>query len=169
MKRLIAVMSLLAALTIPAEASHRDFDVRGIVGHAGCRAAVVTSDQHEIWESFYDYDANQLYIGTAPGVPDAAMLTVLYHEIGHCLQFQDGLFDGRPAILLELDADRRAADMACRAGMDGRGMLRATLKLAQEVFDYNGDFNHGTLDQRISMGRLALSCEVAQAPMLARN
>jgi len=175
-KRLIAALSLLVALAMQAEAQHRELDYKGIVGHAGCHAKVVTSDEHSVFESAYDYQNHVLYVGTEPGeLPEELAIMVVLHETGHCLQDQEGLLrmPGPRSLAenqaLELDADRRSADMACRLGLDGRGLIIRLLEWARDAFDYYGDPGHGTLDQRMSTGRLALSCEKSQAPMLVRQ
>lgn len=168
MKILTSLILALSLFALPASAAHRYVDYHAIVGHAGCHAALTTSDEHSIFESFYagGEGRHQLYIGTAEdGTPEAYALVVLLHEIRHCLQAQEGLFDlGLPSYVLELDADRYAADAACRLGLNGPQLLHDIFVYAQERFGYEGDSGHGTLDQRIGQGRLALSCSPAESP-----
>lgn len=176
MKRLIAVALLSLCLVVQADAHHKDRDYAKIIRYAGCHAKLVTSDEHSVIESYYNSENKTMYIGTQPeaDLPEDEALIIVLHETGHCQQDQEGLladlapayFDPTPIVTLELDADRRAADMACRMGKDGRGLLRDVFIWVHDKFGYNGDYLHGTLEQRISQGRLALSCEKPQSPFV---
>ena len=107
-----------------------------------------------------------VYIGTSAHIPPHLAVIIVLHEIGHCLQDQesvDGLYgvtmrEGQLAV--ELDADRRAADLACGLHLDGVALLRELFEYAQKEFDYEGDYLHGTRGERISQGERALSCRV---------
>src|SRR5690349_1210451 len=128
---------------------------------AGCRAEVITSDEHSIVESFYN---GKLYIGTMPdGVPAELAEMVALHEIGHCLQDQAGVLDDyawNPQVY-ELDADRRAADLACARHKDGAKLLHDLFVWAYETYGYSGDYAHGTMAERISQSTNAPACHPA--------
>lgn len=169
-KRIIlSVIMLCVALTSPSAAEHRDRKIESLMRWAGCTAALTTSDEVPIERSVYAYDEHRLYIGTQPGDPENVYLGVTLHEIGHCLQMQEGVLLNRGSVERELDADRRAADLACAMGRDGREILHELMVWAKEKFDYDGDDSHGTSAQRIQIGREAPACRVqpTQAPYSA--
>jgi hypothetical protein len=158
------ICALLLALTLLLPgggfASHRDLDIAATARWAGCTADLTTSDEVSIAGSAYSPDEHRLYIGTQPGAPEYVYTIVALHEIGHCLQWQEESPLRRHTPERELDADRRAADLACAMGLDGAQMLHDTMVWAKQEFDYNGDPNHGTLVERISASALAYSCRV---------
>lgn len=167
MRRLLAALALsLLAFAAPAWADHRQAETERLVRWAGCHAPVHTSDQVSVLASFYSPDGGLyyepgLYIGTAAGVPGFVRLMVTLHETGHCLQHQEGAMDAFTNMVdLELDADRRAADLACGLGLDGRALLHDLFVWAYRVFGYTGDWLHGTLAQRIEQGERASRCGV---------
>lgn len=133
---------------------------------AGCTATVVTNNRVSVDNSMYSPYEHTVYIGTAPGVPQYVRTIIIFHEVGHCLQRQTGFDLYNDRVITELDADRIAADLACRYGMDGKQMLHDIFVWAKETFGYDGDAGHGTLVQRISQGELAEACQVIpiQAP-----
>jgi hypothetical protein len=104
-----------------------------------------------------------LAIGTEPGVPEAVVMAIVLHEIGHCLQDQTipefELAYMIDPVRFELDADMRSADLACRRGYDGIRMMRETMDWAHDVYGYNGDSYHGTLQQRKDAGASAPACQ----------
>lgn len=167
MKRLIAtlllsVLSVLSAL--PAAADHRQAPYERLVRWAQCTATFVTSDEVPVLRSYYDSVEHTLYIGTAelPGLSQELAEIVLFHEIGHCLQEQAGLFRDLPTIVTELDADRWAADLACALDRDGKRLLHDFFVWAKQTFGYDGDPDHGTLAQRTAQGDNAAMCKLAR-------
>ena len=175
MKRLLAALVFVTVLFAGvASAGHKQEEYWRYARWAGCTAALITSDERSILESFYRPYTHALYIGTQD-TSQHFMLIVLFHEIGHCLQFQrytlpeiQEIYQTRVA--LELDADRLAADLACSMGMEGKRMLRDIFEWAHEEFGYDGDPEHGSLAERIGQGELAPACNPApiQAPILGR-
>lgn len=135
-----------------------------IVAWAGCSAEVHVSDQHSPAESFYDSMNHAMYVGTREDgdIPYYAGLIILLHETGHCLQKQSGFYSPyeyrRNPVPFELEADRQSADLACGLGLDGKRLLQDTFKWTHDTFGYDGDDNHGTLAERISMGEKAPAC-----------
>jgi hypothetical protein len=174
MKRLVtALVTVLLILAVPVVAEHRQDSYADIVKWAGCEANLVTSDERQIIESFYSPGKHTLYIGTrdVEGLPQSVAVIVLYHEIGHCLQAQSGLLTTwLPRIYLELDADRWAADLACARHLDGKRMLHDIMVWAYKTYGYEGDYDHGTLAQRIAQGDNALMCRLPriEAPLVTR-
>lgn len=165
MKLKLAVATLLATLLIvlPVEVKWSRYvwaydpaHYAEIVQWAGCTAAVDVDPTDSIVGSFYVPGLHVMHIGTRldDDVPYYTGLIVLLHETGHCLQFQadpDGQilkYRMDPSVY-ELDADRRAAEMACGLGLDGQRLLHDVMIWAHDTFGYNGDPSHGTLDQRI--------------------
>jgi len=164
MKTLLA-LALSLSFVVSASAAHRQASYEDLVRWAGCEARLVTSDQHEVVESYYSPLEHALYVGTKqlPGLRPEMAEMVLFHEIGHCLQAQAGLGD-LPTLVLELDADRQAADLACGLGRDGRQLLHDLFVWALKTYDYDGDPSHGTLVQRISQGENASLCRALESP-----
>ncbi len=160
--RLLAAFLLVLLAATAAAADHRQAPYESVVRWAGCTADLVTSDQYSAIESFYLTD-HTLYIGTGanttaglPAAPAAFELMILLHEIAHCLQQQErSPLEGAAR---ELDADLRAADLACAMGLDGRRLLHDLFVWAFETLDYVGDEGHGTLAERISQGEAAPAC-----------
>lgn len=169
------LVTLLALTVVGAFGEHRQADYETIVRWAGCKATLVTDDTQSVLDSHYSYSPaiGALSIGTReyPGLSQELAEMVLFHEIGHCLQHQAGLLDGGlPVIVTELDADRWAADLACGLGRDGKGLLHDIFVWAYVTFGYEGDWMHGTLNQRIAQGSNAPMCKLIpiQAPVVAR-
>src|SRR5258706_5076347 len=162
MKRLLAVITATLLLwTLPVAAEHKTASYLDLVRWAGCRAELVTSDDVEMRSSNYTTLDHTLYIGTkvTEGLrPDLAEM-ILFHEIGHCLQDQEGMLGpGMEIMRIELDADRHAANLACGLGRDGTRLLRELFEWAKVTFNYDGDYIHGTLDQRIAQASHASMC-----------
>jgi hypothetical protein len=169
--RVVALVTILITCLalIPYEVSITRYDWRydpanyaKIAVWAGCTADIFVDQTDDPTGSFYSMGHHVLVIGgkETPGVPYYAGLIILLHETGHCLQDQEGklpgyAWDPKP---YELDADRRAADLACGLGLDGRGLLKDTFVWAHDFFGYNGDWAHGTLQERMSQGDLAQAC-----------
>ena len=159
------------ALVVPATAAHQQISYEVIAAWAGCRATLVTNDDASILNSHYTLAPPTLSIGTQPvdGLPQDVAEMVLFHEIGHCLQHQAGLFNEPiPLVVVELDADRWAAELACGMHRDGKRLLHDIFVWAHEQFGYNGDPAHGTLAQRIAQGDNAAMCKLTplQAPVI---
>lgn len=170
MKVLIATILALTLVT-PAFAEHRQDGYESWVKWAGCDATLVTDDDREIVSSHYNIVTRTLVIGAKDrsDLPREIAEMILFHEIGHCLQQQAGMFEAMtPIIVIELDADRWAADLACGMGRDGQRLLHDLMVWAKEVFDYDGDPWHGSLAQRIAQGKNAAFCRIAphQAPLV---
>jgi hypothetical protein len=133
-----------------------------VVSWAGCHATVAVEPDQSPITSHYNPQDHVLTVGTHEDdrIPYYAGLIILLHETGHCLQDESGWLDKQTDIVvIELDADRRSADLACGMGLDGRGLLVATFEWAKEVLGYNGDPDHGTLDQRESQAMNANACD----------
>jgi hypothetical protein len=133
-----------------------------IAAWAGCHAAVAVNPDESPITSYYSSTAHVLVVGTHEDdqIPYYAGLIILLHETGHCLQDEEGWLDKQTDIVVvELDADRRAADLACGMNLDGRGLLVATFEWAKEVIGYNGDPDHGTLEMRESQAANAHVCD----------
>lgn len=175
MKFKLAVTTLLAALLIvlPYEVAFTKYEWRydpanyaQMASWTGCTAQLDVDENVSPAGSYYMPVYHILHIGTKddPEIPYYAGLIILLHETGHCLQFQaDPLAHVRnyraDPVKYELDADRRSADLACALGLDGRGLLRQTFQWAHDAFGYNGDDNHGTLEQRMSQADNARACD----------
>lgn len=163
--RLLSLVLALCLAVLPGAAQadpvHR---YEALAQWAGCTALVVTSDQHSAIESYYDPREHTLYLGTGssvdgPQVPATLELMIALHEIGHCLQY----LEGQPMVddvTVELDADRRSADLACALGLDGTRLLHDLFVWAHDALGYDGDPSHGTLAQRISQAGNARACRL---------
>lgn len=171
MKWLLVLALIFTSLALPADAEHRQVPYEDIIAWSGCKAALVTSDDRYVIESFYNLMTSTLYIGTkdTADLPQEVAEMVLFHEIGHCLQHQAGLFNEPiPRVVVELDADRWAADLACGLHRDGKRLLHDIFVWAYETLGYEGDPGHGTLAQRIAQGDNAAMCKLTprQAPLV---
>jgi hypothetical protein len=155
-----------------------------LVRWTGCKAELEVDVNEPIMGSFFmhdhlDYDPSdkgKLYLGLQPyeGLTEDMEIAVLFHEAGHCLQYQGNRmrelgrqFDTQPT---ELDADRRSADLMCAYHIDGRQILHDLFVWALNTFGYAGDRGHGTIWERISQGNNAYSCNSSrmESPWLAR-
>lgn len=174
----IAILALLSLL-VTQPPSYVD-----IVRAAGCDAPVHESSQVSSTRSFHlsrdvmtpdgrVYERG-LYIGTSPSVPADVTLLIVLHETGHCLQHQemgdlfDQLYQVAPQVL-ELDADRRAADLACRLGLDGPAMLTRAFEWLRQEYGYEGDPAHGSVEERVAMSVHASACHAlpSQNPIMS--
>jgi len=170
----LTVAAMLAALFIalPFEVAFTAYDWRfdpteypKMVSWAGCTADVDIDQHDSVAGSYYVPGYHVMHIGARDdsGIPYFAGLIILLHETGHCLQFQadpEGQMSAyrQDPVKYELDADRRAADLACSMGLDGKQLLRDTFQWAHDVLGYEGDPSHGTLAQRMSQGDAAPAC-----------
>jgi hypothetical protein len=133
-----------------------------VVSWAGCHATVAVEPDQSPAHSYYIPQLHTLVVGTHEDsdIPYYAGLFILFHETGHCLQHESGWLEKQTDIVtVELDADRRAADLACGMGLDGRQMLVDTFEWAKRVLGYNGDPDHGTLEMRESQALNAHACD----------
>lgn len=187
MKILASVMIVLSLLATPVES--RQETILDKVRLAGCRSEVVLGENHSIFESYFNSDENKLYIGTRTGkLPKEYADAIIFHEAGHCVQLQDGTMKkfqeiikrakasaeanyGYPddavlaefyaeILVIELDADARAAEMLCRRGLDGRAIYYELLVYAKENLGYEGDARHGSLQNRIDAAASAPMCKL---------
>lgn len=167
MKRFIAaaLMSLFLLIPISGYASS-PYSPESLIRWAGCTAQIVTSDQRSVMSSMYNPYSHTVYIGTAEqyGVTRDFRVAIIFHEVQHCLQGQAGHLDGpgyfQSIVDVELDADRGSADLMCQYHMDGVKILHDLFVWARAEFGYEGDPNHGTLEQRISQGENAMACQL---------
>jgi hypothetical protein len=132
---------------------------------SGCHATLVTSEEHAIFESFYSPSRNTIYIGTMPEISSAdSALVIVAHEITHCLQHQENpnmleTYTEDPTVF-ELDADRGSADLLCSIHINGPKLAHDLFVWVKKTYGYNGDDQHGTLEERISQGLKAEHCKI---------
>ena len=74
MKRLLLAVALVLLTAASGVASHLDRSTLGLVRWAGCSADLTTSDEVGVEGSGYSPSEHRLYIGTAPGAPDSALV-----------------------------------------------------------------------------------------------
>lgn len=185
MRRTLRAVALLLvaalALVVPASSASPAIPtdpatLAGIAEWAGC-TAVTLYDVRTSDEAF------NAYFGVTPAtgqpaiilvnrdaVPDQHVFTVFLHELAHCLQYKDGsIFRlGHPEV--ELDADGRAAQLACALHMDGPRMLRELFEWINQTYGYEGDPDHGTLAERVSRGSAARSyCPAYEMPLMTQR
>ena len=171
MVKIIGLLCLVLLVLIPVAGSAPAFtlnDYPALVRWAGCHAQVVVDPDAPPDMTYFNSQYNIVHIGTGPlpNFPYGGTVMILLHETGHCLQFQEGKLVGYAYVIdpltFELDADRRAADLACGLGLNGPQLLRDVFEWAHDEFGYTGDPRHGTLDERIGQGALATRCHVSQ-------
>jgi hypothetical protein len=134
---------------------------------AGCRAEVVTSDEASATDSSFQVEESAtIYFGTAKeeGMTDEMQTLILFHEVSHCLQYQeDYIFhmyqeDGQKAV--ELDADYRGVQLACAYHLNGRQLIDDVFSWMLQNFGYTGDWRHGSIWERMAQGDKADWCAV---------
>ena len=178
MKKLLAGLLVALSLSLPAPAhAMTRADVESLARWAGCRAEVVVMPDESIFGSSFrgsyagpDQYPGELWIGLAPeeGMTNEMMTAVIFHEIGHCLQYQNGWLLGDEVygtranshVDVELDADRYAAELMCSYHLNGLSILHDLFAYAYSHLGYEGDRNHGSIWERILQGYRATSCEV---------
>lgn len=169
MRRALAALAVaLILFALPAAAGDKREEALQILKWTGCQAQLVTNEGVPALQSHYSLWSHTVFLGTAdyPGlIPDFEEL-ILLHEIGHCLQAQEGVVLALGTVERELDADRRAADMLCARHKDGKRILHDIMVWAKRAFGYDGDPWHGTLAERIAQGENARLCMIQppQAP-----
>jgi hypothetical protein len=156
----LAAAALVLVFATAAVANHRDESIASLVKQLGCAATVQTYDDVSPVRSAFSPLNNTLYIGTEddPTLPVEVADMIVLHEIGHCLQLQDGTVWTGDTLTLELDADRRSVDLACSIGRDGRSLQFRLWKWVNEKFGYVGDHSHGTIAERIAQADNATMC-----------
>lgn len=142
-----------------------------LVAWAGCHARVVTNEYRGVGDSYYipsrvpewsPAPGHTMVVGTAKDdtLPYYAGLFIVLHETGHCLQDESGWLWRQTSLpVVEQDADRRAADLACGFGLDGRKILRDTFVWAHDTLGYDGDPDHGSLAERMGQADNAHVCD----------
>jgi hypothetical protein len=163
----VALLIAIALVLVPYKMQFMDwrYDPAGypsLVKWAGCHATVIADPSQPAVGSFYIPMRHVIIIGTDENAkePYYAGLFIVLHETGHCLQDESGWLDKQTDIVVvELDADRRATDLACARGLDGRKILHDTFVWARDEFGYQGDPAHGSLEQRMAQGDLAHACD----------
>lgn len=164
---MLAVIALFIVLVVSPTAYQDAVIARGFMDRAGCRAELVTSEMRSIFESGFSAERNTLYYGTGDieALPDSGR-TVLFHEIGHCLQHQSGLTEEAyrgGSVVYELDADRLGADIACRLGYNGVRDSKEFIEWVHATYGYTGDTGHGSIWQRKRQSDYAWSCQPPEA------
>ena len=162
----VAAAVLLLGVAAPYELRWTDWrydpaNYPKMVKWAGCQAPVVVDPDASPVASYYRI-GEYMSVGTKEdaGVPYYAGLFILFHETGHCLQYQEGWIQKQDDIqTIELDADRRSADLMCGLGLDGRSLLIQTFEWVHDQFGYNGDWAHGTLADREAQAANAHQCD----------
>lgn len=154
---------MLLGAAAPLHGDHQQLSVEQIVKDSQCTARVVTSDVRNATESHYNILQHTLYIGTNGDIEPDFALIVIFHELGHCRQYQEFTIPQLNQLFSEskereLDADMRGADMACRAGLNAPKVGRRLFEWAKEKFNYDGDSDHGTVAERIAAMDRAPSC-----------
>ncbi len=155
-KLLLAGLALaLSLVPIQGMSDHRQLATAAVVSAERCTAKVITGDDHDATESYYQPITHTLYIGTSEAGSPMIGLLILLHEIGHCQQYQEMTIPLQIALYpttasKELDADMRSGRMACDMGIDGHTEIRKLFAWAKDTFGYTGDDNHGSAAERIA-------------------
>ena len=179
MKALVAVLLMICTLLVPLSAPALSIptdvaSLTSIAEWAGCHGVEIA----DVVAPYYDFNAyftvnpytGQPVIVIINGVtvPEQHRFMIFLHELGHCLQYMDGTIFQMEQVTRELDADGRAAQLACALHMDGPRMLDELWDWVRAEFGYEGDPSHGTLEQRREQANRAKSyCPAIQAPFQA--
>lgn len=162
----LALACLLTFLPVAGQASWYKETPEELVRWAGCTAAVKVEPSMSAADSYYRPSSHTIFIGSADDAPEYVKETILFHETGHCLQAQQpgGFAQDRyqAASDLELEADWYAANLECARHRPGIQYLRDVMQWAHDTFDYDGDWMHGSLEQRMHAGDNAPSCQTPE-------
>lgn len=165
--------ALLIAASMIVGILHADApNIPRLVRWANCHATVILLDTHPVTDSFFlvaPDDEIYLGIGMAnTNVPQEYVDAIVLHEVGHCLQWEQGRWRTLTPLERELDADRQSANLMCARGQNGPYILHALMIWAKETMNYTGDEGHGTLAQRIAQSNKAPLCIPApsQSPVM---
>jgi hypothetical protein len=177
MKTLVALLLSLAVLVVPVAGDpaipNSPAAFASIAEWAGCQnvtvSALETGGRFNAFFGVHPITGQPVIVFlNADSIPDQHRFTVFLHELAHCLQWGEGYIDKLDSVTLELDADGRAAQLACALGMDGPRMVREAFEWMRDTFGYQGDPGHGTLAQRIAQGKRGESwCSSVQTPFRA--
>lgn len=82
-----------------------------------------------------------------PDFPEAFQRVIFYHELGHCLQMEEGA-TFTDLIQAEQDADVRGANFDCADGGNGVADTKTYFEYLKDKYGYEGDEDHGTVEER---------------------
>jgi len=119
--------------------------------------AVVELPDPRTFNGYYDWFQDMIVLMAGPEVPDELMLYVLYHEIGHAQQRDEGVFPYMTQVEREWDADRRAVEMLCKKGMNPQIIVHL-FAWARRHFAYTGDSVHGLPHHRTNYALTHAAC-----------
>jgi hypothetical protein len=174
MKALLAVLLMLCTLLVPLSAPALSIptdvaSLTAIAEWAGCKNVVVADVEGFGFNAYFGIDMSTgrpaIVFINGTSIPEQHRFMIFLHELGHCLQYMEGVIFQMDTQTRELDADGRATQLACALHMDGPRMLDELWDWANETFGYDGDPDHGTLDERREQANRARSwCPNYQAP-----
>ena len=153
---LIAAAALLAFVS-PAWALTQD-EAQQMAKLVGCTATVESRPSTEV-NAYYNSDSHEVVMIGFSNLPESWQRIILWHEVGHCLQWQDdryGALRAKGPYELEWDADRFAIRQLAAEGIDG-AELNSTIWAdiyRQSKYEGDPDDTHGTLVGRITRGNL---------------
>lgn len=152
---MVAVALLACLVTSPALALNAS-DVEQMAKSVGCTASI---------EEYQD-DTNPVNAGYFPWqraikilnfhlIPESWQRMIAWHEIGHCLQFQNEEFNEDPGDIpynVEWDADEFAIKQMAKERVDGTSILRDFFHWLYLRYGVTGraDESHGTTVDRIT-------------------
>lgn len=164
MKRTVLVLLLALPASIASAYPVDPFqEYRELAAQMGCPGVTFAIDREAQAPNamfMFDQKAIVLSQGLVDRMSPRVLRAVVAHEIGHCLQWQEGL---TRAILAatshaaELDADRRSAEHFCRTGEGVDGILEGFEQMVRAYgpLAARGDARHPAVYLRMATAKLA--------------
>lgn len=153
---LMVVAALLALLVASPVAALTQDEAQQMVNSVGC-VAEVSVVAREDFNAYYGY--GRIFLYGFENLPEVWQRYVLWHEIGHCIQAREGVWNKLQAkgpYEIEWDADAYAIRKMAEEGIDGAEVNEAIWAWVAQTYDWKGTKNgaHGTSVDRITRGRL---------------
>jgi len=168
LRGIVAFASALGLIASQAVVAPHQLSIPELVSFTGCKAEVIMDNTAPVFASYFTPDQGEghpaIFIGTGPMPEPYADEKITYemseavvmHEAAHCVHYQNGTNEyGRSE---ELAADRDSAGYMCSLGQNGAMIYHDLLVWAKNVFGYEGDPGHGTLEDRINAAFSAPAC-----------
>lgn len=162
MKRVLIAAVALFILCVAGQAMALSQDeAQSIVAATGCTATVEAIEvPREGFNAFYSPMEHHIVTFNFSQLPETWQRFILYHETGHCLQWQRGesyKLRERGIHENEWDADAFAIQTLNAQGYDGEAINEELLSYVYRTWDAKGedDDSHGTIVDRIIRGRLS--------------
>jgi hypothetical protein len=184
MRRILLAFLLVAlcVVTTPTAVSlEPGWDPQTLARWVGCRNVTFGSYDDDFPNAFMALEGDDngnvhvliaFSTGLQEQMPPDEQFFVLLHELGHCIQWQDGRLYQMASADLEQEADVLAATWMCNLGYDGTAVAEQTFRHLAQIANRDIDepeITHGSIRDRINQVSLRThSClPNRQYPILA--